>query len=50
MRWRRERAQELLRQGLLVQQVAERLAFANPFHFARAYRRHHGHPPSRDQT
>lgn len=48
MTWRLGLARDLLRQGLQVQQVAERLGFANPFHFARAYRRAHGRPPSEE--
>lgn len=45
--WRLDRAAELLRgSGLPVKDVAERLGFANPFHFARAFRRRHGMPPS----
>jgi AraC-like DNA-binding protein len=47
MAYRLERAAELLRSsGLNVAQVAERLGFANPFHFARAFRRQHGVAPS----
>lgn len=45
--YRLDRAAELLRgTDLAVQDVAERLGFANPFHFARAFRRRHGKPPS----
>lgn len=39
-------AQELLGIGIPVQAVAERLGFANPFHFSTAYKRAFGHPPS----
>lgn len=47
MAFRLDRAAELLRSsGLNVAQVAERLGFANPFHFARAFRQHHGVAPS----
>jgi AraC family transcriptional regulator of arabinose operon len=44
---RLERARVLLAttdQG--VAEIAARLGFASPFHFARRYRRHTGHPPS----
>ena len=47
-RWRVEQARLLLRDtGLPVTAVAERLGFANPYHFARVVRRHAGVPPSR---
>jgi AraC family transcriptional regulator of arabinose operon len=45
------RAQDLLRHtDLSVTAVAARLGFANPFHFARAYRRQFGRPPSADRA
>lgn len=45
--FRLDRAAELLRAtDLPVQEVADRLGFANPFHFARAFRRRHGTTPS----
>ncbi len=49
--WRLDRAAELLtRTDLSVGAVSQRLGFANPFHFARAYRRQHGHPPSGERA
>jgi AraC-like DNA-binding protein len=48
-RGRLARAQMLVHQGLPVVAVAERLGFANPFHFSRAYSRQWGHPPSLDR-
>ncbi len=48
--WLRRRrisqARELLLTGLTVTAVSERLGFANPYHFARVFRREIGHPPS----
>ncbi|MEM7787029.1 MAG: AraC family transcriptional regulator ligand-binding domain-containing protein [Bacteroidota bacterium] len=44
---RRETADRLLGVGLSVQEVAERLGYTEPTSFTRAYRRWHGHPPSR---
>lgn len=41
------RAEEMLRyQGQRVKEVSEALGFANPYHFSRVFRRHHGRPPS----
>lgn len=45
--FRMERAASLLRDtDLAVRAVADRLGFANPYHFARAFSRHFGTPPS----
>jgi AraC-like DNA-binding protein len=42
------RAAELLcQEGTTVRQVAERLAFADPFHFSRVFKRVHGLSPDR---
>jgi AraC-like DNA-binding protein len=42
------RAAELLcEDGVTVKQVAERLAFADPFHFSRVFKRVHGIAPDR---
>jgi AraC-like DNA-binding protein len=46
-RRRCEHARERLAAGASVAQVAERLGFANPFHFSRVYREAMGEPPSR---
>jgi AraC-like DNA-binding protein len=46
-RRRCEHARERLAAGASVTQVAERLGFANPFHFSRVYRAAMGEPPSR---
>ena len=44
---RMERAEELLREGSLrVWEVAEAVGYRQPAQFARAFRHHHGHPPS----
>jgi AraC family transcriptional activator of pobA len=41
------RAEEMLRYGdRRVKEVSEALGFANPFHFSRVFRRHHGRSPS----
>ena len=48
-RRRLERARELLAQGLGVAEAAERLGFANAFHFSRAYTRALGRNPSADR-
>ncbi len=41
------RAEELLRhRDLRVQEVSDRLGFANPFHFSRVFKRLRGQPPS----
>lgn len=45
-RARCEAAAALLAQGVAVAETAERLGFANPFHFSRAFRRAMGVPPS----
>lgn len=42
-------AAELLDEGLLVKEVAERLGFADAFQFSRAFKRVHGVPPGRLQ-
>lgn len=34
--------------GCTVGEAARQVGFDDPFHFSRAYRRHHGRPPSRD--
>lgn len=42
-----ERAEELLREGSLrVWEVAEAVGYSQPAQFAKAFRRHHGRPPS----
>lgn len=41
-------AREMLCAGHGVSEVADRLGFANPFHFSTLYRRVFGRPPSRD--
>lgn len=41
-------ARALLQRGCGVAACADRLGFANPFHFSRCYRRVFGHPPSAD--
>jgi AraC family transcriptional regulator, regulatory protein of adaptative response / methylphosphotriester-DNA alkyltransferase methyltransferase len=42
-----ERAEELLREGSLrVSEVAEAVGYNQPAQFAKAFRRHHGRPPS----
>lgn len=42
---------EMLRQGLYnIYEVANRLAFSNPFHFSKAYKRQFGVPPSEDKV
>lgn len=47
MRRRRiEHAQRLIAQGLAVTEVAERLGFANPYHFSRVFKSVTGIPPS----
>jgi AraC family transcriptional regulator, regulatory protein of adaptative response / methylphosphotriester-DNA alkyltransferase methyltransferase len=44
---RMERAAELLREGSLrVWEVAEAVGYRQPAQFAKAFRRHHGRPPS----
>lgn len=43
---RLERAAELIASGCAVATAAERLGFASPFHFSRAFKRHFGEPPS----
>lgn len=49
--WRLERAaQLLLGTDWPVRAVSEALGFANPFHFSRAFTRHHGQPPARWRT
>lgn len=45
-RRRIQQARELLLTGLTVTAVSERLGFANPYHFARVFRRETGQPPS----
>ena len=46
-RVRMERAAELLREGSLpVNQVASAVGYRQPAQFAKAFRRHHGVPPS----
>ena len=45
-RRRLEVARRMLMQGLSVVQVSERLGFANPFHFSRAFKAFAGVPPS----
>lgn len=46
--WRLERAaQLLLGTDWPIRAVSEALGFANPFHFSRAFARHHGQPPVR---
>jgi AraC-like DNA-binding protein len=45
-RRRLEVARRMLQQGLSVVQVSERLGFANPFHFSRAFKSFAGVPPS----
>jgi AraC-like DNA-binding protein len=45
-RRRLEVARRMLMQGLSVVQVSERLGFANPFHFSRAFKAVAGVPPS----
>ncbi len=48
LRLKMNRAAEfLLDDGLLVKETAERLGFADPFQFSRAFKRVHGVPPSR---
>lgn len=47
LRFRCEQAVRLLHQGLGVAATAERLGFASPFHFSRAFKRHLGEAPSR---
>jgi AraC-like DNA-binding protein len=49
MTWlKMRRAAELLcEEGVTVKQVAERLAFADPFHFSRVFKRIHGIAPDR---
>jgi AraC-like DNA-binding protein len=43
---RMEAARHLLKDTQLsVQQITERLGYADPSNFVRAFRRHHGHPP-----
>ncbi|MEM0964324.1 MAG: helix-turn-helix transcriptional regulator, partial [Bacteroidota bacterium] len=46
-RTRRSAASRLLDAGISVQEVASRLGYAEPTSFTRAYRRWHGHPPSK---
>lgn len=47
-RWRIERAATLLlATDWPVRAVSDSLGFANPFHFSRAFARHHGRPPGR---
>lgn len=47
-RWRLERAAAmLLATDWPVRAVSDSLGFANPFHFSRAFARHHGQPPGR---
>ncbi len=47
-RWRVSQARQLLAGTMLtVAAIAERLGFANPYHFARVVRRHTGFPPSK---
>lgn len=42
------RAEDLLRfREMSVKEVSAELGFANPYHFSRAFRRHHGRAPSR---
>lgn len=44
---RMERAEELLREGSLrVWEVAEAVGYRQPAQFAKAFRHHHGRPPS----
>jgi AraC family transcriptional regulator of adaptative response / methylphosphotriester-DNA alkyltransferase methyltransferase len=44
---RMERAEELLRDGSLrVWEVAAAVGYSQPAQFAKAFSRHHGHPPS----
>ena len=40
-------AREWLMDGSLVKEVAARLGFKTPEHFARLFKQQHGHPPSR---
>lgn len=47
LRHRCEQALRLLHDGLPVAVTAERLGFASPFHFSRAFKRHLGEAPSR---
>lgn len=45
--WRMDHAAALLLHGgLTVRAVAESLGYADQFHFSRAFKRHHGRPPS----
>jgi AraC-like DNA-binding protein len=37
---------ELLKRQRSIKEISDRLGFANPYHFSRAFRRHMGHPPS----
>ena len=47
-RWRLDRAAAmLLATDWPVRAVSDSLGFANPFHFSRAFARHHGRPPGR---
>lgn len=44
---RMERASEMLRnRGLTVREIAHRVGYRQPAQFAKAFRRHHGQPPS----
>jgi AraC family transcriptional regulator, regulatory protein of adaptative response / methylphosphotriester-DNA alkyltransferase methyltransferase len=44
---RMERAAEMLRgRGLTVREIAHRVGYRQPAQFAKAFRRHHGEPPS----
>ena len=44
---RAERAAQLLADGIAVSEVARRTGYGHASHFARAFKRHHGVPPSR---
>jgi AraC family transcriptional regulator of adaptative response / methylphosphotriester-DNA alkyltransferase methyltransferase len=45
-RVRMERALQLLRQGSTVREAARAVGYNQPAQFAKAFRRHHGRPPS----
>jgi AraC-like DNA-binding protein len=45
---RRQLEAELLLDGSMVKEVAERLGYKNQHHFSREFKRRHGHPPSQE--
>lgn len=48
VRWRLDRAAALLLStDWPIRAISDALGFANPFHFSRAFARHHGQPPGR---